>query len=63
MISYDWDHQATMQRLNAALQRRGYRTWFDMEQMKGSTIDAMSDAVERAAAMLYAITVRAAQGR
>ena len=41
MISYQWDHQVTMERLNESLIRRGHLTWFDLTNMKGSTMDAM----------------------
>ena len=41
-----WDVQAIIQRLNESLIARGYVTWFDLTNMKGSTMDAMSDAIE-----------------
>ena len=41
-----WDVQRTIQRLNEVLIARGYATWFDLTYMKGSTMDAMSDAIE-----------------
>ena len=41
MISYQWDHQVTMERLNESLIGRGHLTWFDLTNMKGSTMDAM----------------------
>ena len=41
-----WNVQATIQRLNESLIERGYVTWFDLTNMKGSTMDAMSDAIE-----------------
>ena len=41
-----WDVQATIQRLNELLIAHGYATWFDLTNMKGSTVDAMSDAIE-----------------
>ena len=41
-----WDVQPTVQRLNELLIVRGYATWFDLTNMKGSTVDAMSDAIE-----------------
>ena len=41
-----WDVQPTIQRLNELLIARGYATWFDLTNMKGSTMDAMSDAIE-----------------
>ena len=52
MLSYQWDHQNVVQRVHEELVRRGYRTWFDLEHMKGSTADAMSDAIDNAEVML-----------
>ena len=40
MLSYQWDHQTVM-RINESLITRGYQTWFDLMNMKGSTMDAM----------------------
>ena len=53
MLSYQWTYQATVQRTNQSLIARGYATWFDLTNMKGSTMDAMSDAIEGADVMLY----------
>ncbi len=53
-----WDVQATIARLNESLIARGYATWFDLTNMKGSTVDAMSDAIERADVMLYGVSLR-----
>jgi hypothetical protein len=41
MLSYQWDGQATVMRINESLIARGYVTWFDLTNMKGSTMDAM----------------------
>ena len=41
-----WDVQATIQRLTELLIAHDYATWFDLTNMKGSTVDAMSDAIE-----------------
>ena len=41
-----WNVQSTIQRVNESLIARGYVTWFDLTNMKGSTMDAMSDAIE-----------------
>ena len=41
MLSYQWDKQVTVKRINESLIRRGYVTWFDLTNMKGSTMDAM----------------------
>ena len=46
MLSYQWDAQGTIHRVNESLMARGYLTWFDLTNMKGSTMDAMSDAIE-----------------
>jgi TPP-dependent pyruvate/acetoin dehydrogenase alpha subunit len=48
-----WDAQATVKRINESLIERGYVTWFDLTNMKGSVMDAMSEAVEGAEVMLY----------
>lgn len=83
MLSYQWNFQATMIRIDTSLKRRGYLTWFDLtnsasriltplavlraavspaaslahDAVKGSTIDAMSDAIEGAAVMLYGVSL------
>ena len=40
MLSYQWDVQAIVQRINDSLLSRGYVTWFDLTHMKGSVMDA-----------------------
>ena len=45
MLSYNWFDQRSVVRLNRSLQQRGYSTWIDLERMKGSTLDSISDAV------------------
>ena len=40
MLSYEWEMQPTILRINGSLQRRGYAVWVDVEQMKGSIMDA-----------------------
>jgi hypothetical protein len=51
-----WDVQATVERAVRSLQRRQYLVWLDLDRMKGSTVDAMSDAIDNAAVMLYAVS-------
>ena len=53
-----WNVQATIQRLNESLIARSYVTWFDLTNMKGSTMDAMSDAIEGADVMMYGVSLR-----
>ena len=52
-----WDSQVVIQRVNEWLIARGYVTWFDLTNMKGSTMDAMSDAIEGADVMLYGVSL------
>ena len=52
-----WDVQRTLVRTNESLIARGYATWFDLTNMKGSTMDAMSDAIEGADVMLYGVSL------
>ena len=42
MLSYQWGVQATIQRLDESLKRRGYLTWFDLTNMKGQLIPLLS---------------------
>jgi hypothetical protein len=53
MVSYQWDVQAIIARIVVELQSRGYDVWWDRERMKGSVMDAMSEAVEGAEVLLY----------
>ena len=56
MASYNWDHQDTILRVVKVLQAQGYTVWVDVEQMKGSTVDAMAAAVEGAEVMLIGVS-------
>ena len=58
MHADQWDFQATLIRINESLLTRGYVTWFDLTNMKGSTMDAMSDAIEGADVMLYGVSLQ-----
>ena len=46
-----------IERLVRSLQTRGYLVWFDVDMMKGSTVDAMSDAVDNAEVMLFCVSL------
>ena len=56
MLSYEWSCQETVKRIRSSLAGRGYRVWLDIDCMSGSTMDAMSDAVDSAAAVCYAVS-------
>ena len=56
MLSYNWDHQDVVKRINSALKARDYAVWIDVEKMQGSTVEAMAAAVEDAAVVCYGIS-------
>jgi len=56
MISYNWDDQPIVKRLATALKEYGYEVWLDLEQMGGSTLEAMAGAVENADLMLICMS-------
>ncbi|EDO45030.1 predicted protein [Nematostella vectensis] len=56
MISYQWDVQPTMIQVKSKLQAAGYRVWMDLEQMGGSTLQAMANAVENAEVVLMCVS-------
>ncbi|KAK3746538.1 hypothetical protein QZH41_019863 [Actinostola sp. cb2023] len=56
MISYQWDVQKTMIQLKNRLQAAGFRVWMDLEQMGGSTLEAMARAVEDSAVVLVCVS-------
>ena len=58
MISYQWDAQQVLVEVKNKLQASGYRVWMDLEQMGGSTLDAMAKGVENAAVVLVCVSQR-----
>ena len=52
MISYQWDNQEVLIEVKNRLQVSGYRVWMDLEQMGGSTLEAMAKAVEDSSVIL-----------
>jgi hypothetical protein len=46
MMSYQWDCQATVERIVADLQSKGYNVWLDLERMKGSVMDSCVACLE-----------------
>ena len=58
MISYQWDSQEVLVEVKNRLQANGYRVWMDLEQMKGSTLEAMAEAVENASVVLVCVSRR-----
>ena len=58
MISYQWDSQEVLVEVKNRLQANGYRVWMDLVQMKGSTLEAMAEAVENASVVLVCVSRR-----
>lgn len=56
MISYNWGNQATILRLAKSLKEKGYAVWLDVDEMKGSTLEAMADAIENSALVLMCVS-------
>jgi male-specific lethal 1 len=46
MVSYNWDHQHIVKKIVRHLQKRDIDVWFDVDQMGGSTLEAMANAIE-----------------
>ena len=44
-------------RIHGSLLRRGYLVWIDTEMMKGSTMDAMSEAIEGEEVVCYGVSL------
>ena len=58
MLAFQWDVQPQIKRIKAGLVARGYCVWIDIEQMSGSTIDAMAAAVEGSAVVVFGVSRR-----
>jgi len=56
MISYNWGNQPIVKRIAASLKERGYLVWLDLEQMTGSTLEAMATAVEQSDLVLMCMS-------
>lgn len=48
MISYQWANQKLIEKIRDSLQENGVKCWVDIDDMQGSTLDAMAQAVEGA---------------
>ena len=56
MISYQWDHQKIFIDVRDALLKAGHKVWMDIDQMGGSTLEAMANAVEGAKFILMSVS-------
>ena len=56
MISYQWNSQVTVVELKKRLESMGYQVWLDLDEMGGSTLEAMARAVEGASTVLLCLS-------
>ena len=66
MLSYCWgpkntqtgthENQELVKHIREDLEERGFKTWMDVLQLQGSTLNAMADAVERASSVVICVT-------
>ncbi|XP_041356433.1 uncharacterized protein LOC121373745 [Gigantopelta aegis] len=55
-ISYSWTDQKQAKEILDRLKAEGYSVWIDIEQMGGSTLEAMAGAIENAAVVLVCMS-------
>ncbi|XP_033109934.1 uncharacterized protein LOC117111170 [Anneissia japonica] len=58
MISYQWDTQEILLRVRDKLKECGYELWMDVDNIGGSTLQAMAEAVEESAVVLVCYSHR-----
>jgi hypothetical protein len=56
MLSYCWAQQKAVVRIYHALVANGLNVWIDIEQMQGSTVGAMADAIDNCSLILFCIS-------
>ena len=62
-LSHNWgkdelgrDNHVRVSKINEELKKRGYRTWFDEERMKGHIINRMAEGIEQTTGVIVFIT-------
>lgn len=56
MLSYSWSQQSLVKEIAAQLKGSGFHVWLDLERMKGSTLQAMADAIEGSVLVLMCVS-------
>jgi len=56
MISYSWTQQERMIELGNFLKSQGITIWIDVEQMEGSVLEAMAEAVQNASVVIIGLS-------
>lgn len=57
MISYNWGDQPVVKKIASSLKSNGYLVWLDIEQMKGSLLEASMDKTRKSTKCTYAFSV------
>ena len=62
-LSHNWgkdelgrDNHVRVSKINEELKKRGYRTWFDEERIKGHIVNRMADGIEQTKGVIVFIT-------
>ena len=56
MISYSWGQQGRMTQLGFQLKKLGFPIWLDVEQMEGSVLEKMAEAVEESSIIVIGLS-------
>jgi len=56
MISYSWAQKDRMRQLSAHLKAQGFSVWIDIEQMEGSVLETMAEAVENSSTIIVGLS-------
>jgi hypothetical protein len=56
MISYCWAQKELCHRINDRLEKEGYSVWLDRDEMRGSIVESMAEAVENSRCVLICMS-------
>ncbi|KAL3855572.1 hypothetical protein ACJMK2_014788, partial [Sinanodonta woodiana] len=56
MISYDWSNQQDVIRIRDTLKAQGYSVWMNIQDMDGSSLETMVEAVEKSHVVLICMS-------
>lgn len=63
MISYNWGSKETVLKIRDNLKQNGVTCWIDVEKMSGSTLEAMSAAVENCTVFVMCYSAKYLQSK
>ncbi|CAF4376890.1 unnamed protein product, partial [Rotaria sp. Silwood2] len=56
MISYCWAQKTLCHKINDRLEQEGYKVWLDRDEMRGSIIECMAEAIEKSRYVLICMS-------